>query len=275
MRIDGVGRVCQIVCGANHVLALDSDGTIWSWGCNEQNQLGRRISTRLGSDAMTPGRIGIRGVKYVASGDYHSFAIDNANNVWAWGLNSFGQAGYPKTAGANAALTPYPMKIRKLSRQGILHLEGGAHHSVALNQNGECFVWGRMDSGQLGMQFTNAQLADPKIIRRDGHGRARICLQPTLLKGVDKLWYVACGSEHTIFSSHNGAPYASGSNPQRQLGLGHMNDVHVATRIQGAEIGSHRFGWVGAGGQFSMIAKPSPQPPINEVAGQYLFTWEL
>jgi regulator of chromosome condensation len=42
--------ITQIACGANHALALDTNGTVWTWGCSEQNLLGRSLVGRL--DAM-------------------------------------------------------------------------------------------------------------------------------------------------------------------------------------------------------------------------------
>lgn len=34
-------RVCRIVSGADHVLALTEHGHVYSWGCGQQGQLGR------------------------------------------------------------------------------------------------------------------------------------------------------------------------------------------------------------------------------------------
>lgn len=85
------------------MLALDRSGSVWGWGCGEQNQLGRRPFGRH-QETFIPKRIEVgRGkVKYIASGEYHSFAVDGNDNVWGWGLNSFGEAGDAKSAGGNA-----------------------------------------------------------------------------------------------------------------------------------------------------------------------------
>ncbi|EGY22307.1 regulator of chromosome condensation [Verticillium dahliae VdLs.17] len=129
--IRGVQDITQLACGVGHVLALDTSGNIWGWGNNEQNQLGRRLFGR-DQDSLILHQIRVcrNNAKYIASGEYHSFAIDKKDNVWGWGLNSFGEAGDPGTAGTNSAVLP------------------------------ECFVWGRMDGGQLGFTFTPEQLQD-------------------------------------------------------------------------------------------------------------------
>ncbi|CRK38166.1 hypothetical protein BN1723_004402 [Verticillium longisporum] len=149
--IQGVQDITQLACGVEHVLALDTRGNIWGWGNNEQNQLGRRLFGR-DQDSLIPHQIRVcrNNAKYIASKD----------NVWGWGLNSFGEAGDPDTAGTNSAVLPYPMKIRTLAGKGITCLDGGAHHSAAVTLDSECFVWGRMDGGQLGFTFTPEQLQD-------------------------------------------------------------------------------------------------------------------
>ncbi|PNH58282.1 hypothetical protein VD0002_g9245 [Verticillium dahliae] len=117
--IRGVQDITQLACGVGHVLALDTSGNIWGWGNNEQNQLGRRLFGR-DQDSLILHQIRVcrNNAKYIASGEYHSFAIDKKDNVWGWGLNSFGEAGDPGTAGTNSAVLPYPMKIRTLAGKG-------------------------------------------------------------------------------------------------------------------------------------------------------------
>ncbi|KAL7941410.1 regulator of chromosome condensation 1/beta-lactamase-inhibitor protein II [Trichoderma barbatum] len=107
---------------------FDHNGTIWSWGGGEQNQLGRRPFGRH-QDTLTPRRVEVcRGkARYIASGDYHSFAIDAKDNVWGWGLNSISEAGDVKTAGGSFAVLPYPKKVPELCGRGITIIAGGAH----------------------------------------------------------------------------------------------------------------------------------------------------
>ena len=136
----GLSNVTQVTCGANHELALDAKGVIWAWGCGEQNQLGRRLFGRRYMECLNPHPIEIKHAKYIASGEYHSFAIDKKDNVWAWGLNSFGEAGYAKAASNDSALLPYPMKIPGLCGKGVAQLDGGAHHSAAVTADGQCLA---------------------------------------------------------------------------------------------------------------------------------------
>lgn len=262
--IRGLSGITQIVCGANHALALDNKGVLWTWGCADQNQLGRRITSRhtdssLPSPSLTPQAVGIPDICYIATGLYHSFAVDKRGNVWGWGLNGFGQTGGdPTSAGRDGApvLLPYPMKIKSLCGQGVVALDGGGHHSAAVTADGRCFVWGRLDDGQLGLDFTPEQLADSTLIRHDERGKPRICLRPVVVDKIGPAQHVACGTDHTIFVTRDGAVYSTGFNTQGQLGLGSDADVYVAQRVGGKAIQKRSITWSGCGGQFSAVAGP-------------------
>jgi len=78
--------VDQVSSGKGHVLALKEDGTVWSWGLNDQGQLGD--GTLITSDTPTqmlflPGSF-IR----VAANLSNSTAIRNDGTVWTWGKKS-------------------------------------------------------------------------------------------------------------------------------------------------------------------------------------------
>jgi regulator of chromosome condensation len=256
-RIHGLSNITQVACGANHAIALDVHGVVWSWGCSEQNQLGRRVFGRHATDSFTPDPIHIRDVKHIASGDYHSLAVDGKGRVWAWGLNSFGEAGYAKAAGSNEVLLSSPMKIPGLRGKGVVCLAGGSHHSAAVTADGQCFVWGRLDGGQLGVSFSPEQLQDTSLIRYDERNKPRICLRPTPVPGIGKVSHVACGTDHTLFVTREGTAYATGFNSQGQLGLGGEDDVEVAQHIKGKALKDRVVTWAGAGGQFSVVAAHS------------------
>jgi hypothetical protein len=82
--VDGIKDVKKIVCGENHVIALDIKGKVWTWGMSEQNQLGRRVLQRNRTGPLTPYRVGIASnIQSIGSGQHHSFAVDGRDNVWA------------------------------------------------------------------------------------------------------------------------------------------------------------------------------------------------
>ncbi|CAK7199432.1 hypothetical protein SEUCBS139899_002112 [Sporothrix eucalyptigena] len=275
--IKGLSGITQIACGANHALALDAiRGIAYTWGRADQNQLGRRITSfpSQGEPAnlfflpgLIPGPVPIPNIRYIATGEHHAFAIDHREVVWGWGYNGFNETGAdPQHAGKEDAdnILPYPKPVKTLSGHKIAVLDGGQHHSVAVTADGRCLAWGQMDCGQLGIEFRNEQLFDKSLIRNDERGKPRICLKPTVITGpIGLVRHVACGTDHTIIVSRDGAVYATGFNANGQLGLGHEDDVYVAQRLAGKATVSRRFTWAGAGGQFSVVAGPHRPSPAT------------
>ncbi|KAI0004422.1 regulator of chromosome condensation [Xylariaceae sp. FL0662B] len=265
--IPGIANITQLACGKNHAIALDQTGNVWAWGVGQKNQLGyhlfessRQYSRRL-LESLKPRRVNLRRnrAKYIASGLEHSFAVDRKDNVWAWGLNRFGQAGYAKEAGSDNICLPYPMKIAGLAGKGVAVLSGGADHSAAVTADGQCLVWGRIDGGQLGVELDDEQLQDDTLTRRDDRGHPRICLRPVAVPNIGAAAYVSCGTGHTIFVSTEGRAYGAGFGSLGQLGIASNDDANVAERITGAAIKNKRLTWCGAGGLFSMVATPAEE----------------
>ncbi|KAK5997813.1 Guanine nucleotide exchange factor SRM1 [Cladobotryum mycophilum] len=256
--IPGLENIIQITCGINHALALDTKGRVWAWGCGQHNQLGRRLFGRH-QDGLTPRIVEVcrHGAKHIASGDDYSFAIDKNDTVYAWGTNNFGQAGDPKSAGTDAAILPYPMKIPGLCGKGIVVLNGGSHHAAAVTADGECLTWGRIDGGQLGIDFTSEQLKDDALIRRDERGSPRICLRPTTVPNMRKAIFVGVGARHTVIIDDEGVGYATGVGNVGQLGIGTDDDADVPTRLKGLAIRAVHLNWAGGGGQNTIVAGPA------------------
>lgn len=75
----------------------------------------------------------------------HSFAVEkNKEDVWTWGLNSFGATGIRDGTDGNEAMIFAPARVPALVLNGdtISTITGGAHHSAATTVNGELLVWG-------------------------------------------------------------------------------------------------------------------------------------
>jgi alpha-tubulin suppressor-like RCC1 family protein len=91
------GAVRQVFQGGSgpkngQTVVILTNGSVWAWGDNDRGQLGD--GTRVSSDV--PLRVDVpRGVSFekVSSGGYASYAIDQADRLWAWGGNQSGQLG--------------------------------------------------------------------------------------------------------------------------------------------------------------------------------------
>ncbi len=83
-------RWVDVSAGKYHTAAIKSDGTLWTWGYNNNGQLGDGTNT----NRTTPFKIDTA-TDWVAvdAGDYHTIAFKSDGSVWTWGLNSSGQVG--------------------------------------------------------------------------------------------------------------------------------------------------------------------------------------
>lgn len=259
MLMPGLQNIKYVVCGANHALALDSAGKVWSWGVTEKLQVGRRLRPENEyMDNFYPGVLELSryGVKLLAAGPYHSLAVDNKDRAFAWGLNNFGQAGYPNNAGADDAQLPYPLQIRPLSKLGIKYLDAGERQSAAVTADGRCLIWGSVGEWN-GFKLTPEQIEDPKQVFRTESGRPGIILKPMAVPNIGAAAYVACSATHTIFVNSEGKAFAAGYGEEGQLGNKEMEDNKVAQPVQ--KLDSVNLTWCGSGGQWSMVAAPLAQ----------------
>ena len=77
-----LANIVQVGAGANHSLALRSDGTLWAWGRNNFGQLGDgAFSTRRRAVQVA----GLSGVKQMAGGRQNSIAVTTGGEVYTWG----------------------------------------------------------------------------------------------------------------------------------------------------------------------------------------------
>jgi len=129
-----------------HVMALRSDGTVWSWGVDDLGQLGNGKSEEfdnLPSQVVGPnGRGHLQHVVSIAAGGGFSMARLADGSIWTWGENSSGQLGIGNATGPSVctsehtpcSLVPVPVKgadgAGKFS--GSVAISAGQEHAAAL-----------------------------------------------------------------------------------------------------------------------------------------------
>ena len=271
-RYTELSKITDIACGSNHAMALSQSGEVFVWGCGEQNQLGHHINERHdveGKASLTPSllRTGRRKYKAIFSGNDHAFAIDMKDQVWSWGLNSFGQSGIAAGAGGNGASVFVPTVVKTLSNADdpVKRLCGGQHHSLAITEKGRCLAFGRLDGLQLGLDTQT--LKDDDVIFDDHEPpRPRILIEPKAIPNIGQVVYAASGVDHSIVVNDQGQAFSWGISVTYQTGLGTTNDVELPTRIENTAVRDKKLTWVGCGGQFSILASPAvttQQPVMN------------
>lgn len=82
-------EVIQICCGENHTICLAKNGDMYSWGANQNGQLGHNDSIRYNR----PEKMKFfehKQVQEISSGKKHSFALTKEGFLYGWGGNEFG-----------------------------------------------------------------------------------------------------------------------------------------------------------------------------------------
>ncbi|WP_394349169.1 RCC1 domain-containing protein [Flavobacterium alkalisoli] len=183
-----------------HNLTIRTDGTLWAWGQNENDQIG----DNSGNNQPSPIQIGTdNSWTSVSAGTQYSLAIKSDGTLWAWGSNSYGQTG---NGGADI-----PEMVGE-DTDWIL-AEAGLSFSAAIKSDGTLWMWGANFYGQLGNNSTT-NLNTPTQV------------------GEDTNWVaVSLGAQHTLALKSDGTLWAWGLNSYGQLGIGLMGNQHVPIQI--------------------------------------------
>jgi alpha-tubulin suppressor-like RCC1 family protein len=141
------GSYLQLAAGIYHSIALRANGSLYTWGSNDQGQLG--VSQNFGSGLINSPTLVAGTYTALAAGSFHTLALAANGTLSTWGSNSDGQLGNiprgtPNTATAGTVTGSYTQ------------VAAGATHSLALRADGTLWAWGNNSSGQLGRGNTAA-----------------------------------------------------------------------------------------------------------------------
>lgn len=134
-----------VSCGDAHTLAIRTDGSVWSWGNNNNGQLGNGLVL-----PQSPGLSRPQGVKTdkkwkkVAAGGAHSVGIATDGSLWAWGSNIEGQLG-------DGTFKDSSIPILIAPGATWTEIAAGGRHTLAIRSDGTLWVWGRNLESQLGL----------------------------------------------------------------------------------------------------------------------------
>jgi alpha-tubulin suppressor-like RCC1 family protein len=208
VQVSGLNDVVAIAAGGeHHTVALKSDGTVWAWGDNWHGQVG---DGTYNNHRSTPVQVsGLSDVVAIATGGRHTIALKSDGTIWAWGDNYYGQLG--DGTYNNDRYTP--VQVSGLS--GVIAIDGGGLHTVALKSDGTVWAWGNNWYGQLGDGSTT-----------DKH-------TPIQVSGLSGAVAIAAGAAHTVAVKSDGTVWAWGSNDQGQLGDGTTTERHTPVQVSG------------------------------------------
>lgn len=215
--------IVDFAVGGMHVLALDLNNVLWSWGANDSKALGRdttqaKVALKsvdesedsdddgdLNEAESTPGMVenlpsnGLKIVQLAATDNLSAVLYENGD-VYTWGTfrSNEGLLGYSK----GKLIQDSPRREEGL--KNVVQLAAGKDHMLALDSKGIVYSWGNGQQFQLGR----------KILER--HKFA--ALEPQQF-GLYNIQYISSGDFHCFAIDTNGKVYSWGLNQFGQCGI--------------------------------------------------------
>jgi hypothetical protein len=139
----------QVVCGHDCAAAIKTDGSLWTWGRNEQGQLGNNLSGDA-NNRSTPVTtfVGGNNWKQVSVGYRFMGAVKTDGTLWMWGAGFGGNLGRGNTS---SSAVPAQTSAEGTNWKQVAC---GQFHTVAVKTDGTLWVWGGNDDGSLGINNT-------------------------------------------------------------------------------------------------------------------------
>lgn len=255
-----------------HTLAIDALGDLYSWGQNNDGQLG------IGSNhthQLTPTLVESEiPWKSIGSGFQFSAGVKQDSSLWSWGRNGQGQLGLAQ------GIFSRNLPTRIGSENTWKEVVCGGEFALAIQYNGTLWAWGANTQGQLGIgstgnQFTPVQVgSDTTWIKLSSNHQHTLALKAdsTLWSwgnnqhgrlgrfgstntpqqvGEDKWIAIAAGGLHSLGIKADSSVWAWGYNLYAQLGDNSTQSRSVPTLVNQAE----KWIQVSAGHEHSLALK--------------------
>ena len=174
-------KIVDVSSGMNHVAAVSSEGSCFTWGLSENGRLGHGgDESEVDYLVDKPQRVNffndnrILALK-VNCGGAHTIIVDNNGIIFSFGWNEHFQCGLKTNQDISI-----PTKVNTQSSK-IIDVSCGFAHTIAIDISGDLFVWGFNEDGQLGL------------------GHESSVNEPTLLDFKDSSYTIAisAGKTHT------------------------------------------------------------------------------
>lgn len=206
VRVPGLKDVVDVEGGGSFSLAITRRGKVYSWGDNDNGQLG--VDPLIVDQRHTPQLVeGIyQYAVAVAGGKDHAVALLHDGSMMSWGLNFAGQLGIGTNENVHV---PTPVNAAGIKMRQIA---ASGNFTIAISKDRRLFSWGQNLLGSLGTgtEDTNIPLqvdffSQPVINAANGLGHTIV----TTLEedGTEGFWTFGLNSFDQI--GIEGAPFAN------------------------------------------------------------------
>jgi hypothetical protein len=188
-------NIVEFANGEYHCIARTARGKVYDWGQKEKiSSLNAKLEWFKPDLTQN---LKDKKIDQISCGSFHTLALTNLGEVYAWGSNKKGQLG---NNGGKYQIKP--IQVNGCDNGNVVMISCGSEHSMALNSSGRVFSWGLNKCGQLGTGDTNNS-NEPKPIS--------ISVEILFEK-------ISCGAEHSLLLSREGDVYVFGRNNSEELG---------------------------------------------------------
>eukprot|EP00906_Rhabdomonas_costata_P022340 RCo032278 len=196
---------------------------VLSWGVCTHGETGHGLLPEAKVEEPTPvEELSGKRILQISSMNYHSLALTEEGEVFAWGHNGWRQCG-SNGSGSDGLMNvmvsppeavPIPLKDPKAH---VVQAECGGYHCLVLASDGTVYSWGRNTFGQLGLGHTN--LPDTPQLVRALVGRP--------------VAYVKAGRSFSVALTEEGEVLCWGLGMHGQLGTGSLANGLFPARVGG------------------------------------------
>jgi len=217
-------KVKHVACGAEHTIAVCTEGRVFSWGSSTDGVLGHGEndtwekgwfyrSAKVESKPRVVRALAEQNIVTIAAGYAHSACINSVGDLYTWGQGRFNQLGLDETCEYQST----PSRVQSLQ---IVHdVACGGLHTLA-NTNAGAMSWGANQHGELGLgRNGDGKSAVPKPIKLSSQGWTKIAAGWKHSAGIADGKLFSWGFGGSV-GSHSDEQMSSGG----QLGLGNEFD---------------------------------------------------
>ncbi|MCL2882830.1 MAG: hypothetical protein FWF45_08165, partial [Coriobacteriia bacterium] len=140
LRIGTANDWATLSAGAAHVVALKTNGTLWTWGMNSEGEVGAGDTTLLHPTAT---QLGTATWKYAMAGALSTVAVKSDGTLWTWGFNGYGTNNLG--TGLTDTYVTSPTQIQGASNW--ISVVSGNGRSLGLKSDNTLWGWGNWPVG--------------------------------------------------------------------------------------------------------------------------------
>lgn len=146
----------DVACGESHTVVATESAKLFSWGYNEQWQLGWGQNESEHQGQQKPKRVNVPSgtIQSLSAGGQHTCCVIDGK-LYAWGSNYDGQIGQVLRQAFGE-----PQTVSSMEHETCVAVSCGRHSTLALTKHGNAFLWGSLSGSTAAPNTTSSASAE-------------------------------------------------------------------------------------------------------------------